>query len=598
MTLLLSCQSISKSVGARSLFKNLSFPIFQGDRLGLMGANGSGKSTLLKILAALDSADSGQVAAKKGVRIGYVAQREEFEDLPPKAILLSALQNVEMAEYEKEVIASKWLSKMGFTDQVGSASLLSGGWKKRLSLARELMVNPDLLLLDEPTNHLDLEGILWLEKFLAQEAPTYLLISHDRTFLQNTTNRLIELSSIYPEGFFSVHGEYHLFLERRAEFLEGQIKRERALASKARKESQWLRTSPKARTTKAQSRIDSANELLQELSLTQDRNRQRVTPIDFVASERETKKLLVGKNLSLTLGNKRLFSHLDLTLSPTSRIGLMGPNGSGKTSLLRLLNEEIRPDGGSLKRADQLKVVYFDQHRNKLDDRLSLKQALSPNGDYVCYRGSAIHINGWCKRFLFPPSALDMPIKELSGGERARIAIAHLMLQPADVLLLDEPTNDLDIPTLEMMEESLLEFTGAVVLITHDRSMLERLCRSVLVFGEERICEYADYRQWENSLCREPNTKRSSEGKERGQRAKRVKAITYAEKRELEQIEQTIVELEKRLEHYSQLLQELAQEPIKLQEICQASALAQLEIDRLYSRWEELDRKNSYESSP
>ena len=420
MTLFLNCQLLSKSFGNRDLFKDLSFSIFSGDRVGLIGPNGSGKSTLLKILCGIEKENSGTISAKRGLKVGYVPQICEFPDEKPENILLSAFaEDDERPLYEKELLVQTWMSKLGFTGQEESAMRLSGGWKKRLQLAKELMRSPDLLLLDEPTNHLDLEGILWLEKFLPREAPSYLLVSHDRYFLEHMVNRTIEINPVYPGGLFATDGTYDEFLKHKESFLQGQIEQERSIASKARKELDWLRQSPKARTSKSKSRVEDAHEILKELSNIKGRNRQQRAGIDFAASERETKKLLVAKNLSKEINGRTLFKNLEFTLSPGTRIGLMGPNGSGKTTLLRMLAGETVPDLGTIKRADHLQIVYFDQHRMQLPNHITLREALSPNGDFVTFRGQKIHVNGWCKRFLFSPEILDMPLDKLSGGEES-----------------------------------------------------------------------------------------------------------------------------------------------------------------------------------
>jgi ATP-binding cassette subfamily F protein uup len=592
MTLLFNCQSLSKSFTTRLLFRDLSISIFSGDRIGLIGPNGSGKSTLLKILAGIEKADEGVLSPRRNLRIGYVPQSCEFPDASPKSILIKALENdLETPDYEKERLAETWLSKLGFKGTEPSAKLLSGGWKKRLSIAQELISSPELLLLDEPTNHLDLEGILWLEKFLSQEAPSYLLVSHDRYFLQHATNRIIELDRAYPKGVFAIQGDYAEFLSLKEDFLAGQLSQERSLASKARRETEWLRHSPKARTSKSKSRVGQAHELLQGLSDVQERNRQKRTDIDFASTERETRKLLVAKNLSKEVGSRTLFRHLDFTLSPGTRIGLMGPNGSGKTTLLRLLAGEISPDQGTIKKADPLQIVYFDQHRSQLPDGISLRQALSPNGDFVLFRGQQVHVNGWCKRFLFSPDLLDMSISKLSGGERARISIAHLMLQPADLLLLDEPTNDLDIPTLETLEESLLDFPGAVVLITHDRCMLDRICNTLLTLGDpEKTTLYADYAQWEASL-KTPASQETPKEKKKESPAPKAK-LSYTEKKEYEQIEGKILKLEEEVRTLNDQLGEpdMAQNSPRLSEICTAIALAETQIEQLYLRWQHLDQ--------
>jgi len=590
MSLLFSCKSVSKSFGTRTLFKDLSLSIFLGDRIGLIGPNGSGKSTFLKIIAGLENATEGVLSPRRGLKVGYLPQSCEFPDRSPEQILIEAIKE-DLPDYEKERLAQTWLSKLGFTGQETSANLLSGGWKKRLGIAAELISSPDLILFDEPTNHLDLEGILWLEKFLSRECSTYLLVSHDRFFLQNTAQRIVEIDSAYPKGMFAIDGNYSYFLGKKEEFLLGQIQQERSLATKARRETEWLRQGAKARTTKSQSRIDEAHEILQEHSEIQSRNKSKRAKIDFAATERETRKLLTAKNLSKELGGKVLFRHLDFTLSPGTRIGLMGPNGSGKTTLLRLLAGEIEPDQGTIKKAEALQIVYFDQHRAQLPSHITLREALSPNGEYVSFRGQPVHVNGWCKRFLFSPDILDMQIGTLSGGERARISIAHLMLQPADLLLLDEPTNDLDIPTLETLEESLLEFPGAVVLITHDRCMLDRICNSLLAFGNpDETNLYVDYVQWEAAQQAPPPSKT----KEKKAEPPPVKGkLSYMEKKEFEEIEGKISQLEEEVRNLNHLLErpEIAENPQKLSEVCKEIGLAETQIEQLYIRWDELDKK-------
>lgn len=573
MTLLLSCQSVCKAYLTRLLFKNLSISIFLNDRIGLVGPNGAGKTTFLKILAGLEKPDEGILSPKKGLKIGYVPQVCEFPALPAEKILIDLIQE-DLPFYEKERLAQTFLSKLGFAENVRNASQLSGGWKKRLGFAAALINTPELIFYDEPTNHLDVEGILWLEKFLLRESPTYLLVSHDRYFLENVTNRVIEIDPVYPKGLFAIDGTYSHFLQKKEEFLSGQLQQERSMATKARRETEWLRQGVKARTTKSQSRIDAAEEILQEHIALRTRNRSKRAEIDFAATERETRKLLTGKNLSKSLGEKVLFQKLDLLLSPGTRIGLLGSNGSGKTTLLRILAGEILPDQGTIKRADELKTVYFDQMRSQLPLHLNLRDALSPKGDYVMFRGQEVHVNGWCKRFLFSPDLLDLPIGTLSGGERARISIAHLMLQPADVLLLDEPTNDLDIPTLETLEESLLEFPGAVVLITHDRCMIDRICNGFITLGEEE---------------KPPEKKKKEERREEKPKGK----LSYNEKKEFEAIEGKILKLEAEVKELNGLLEssEIAQDSKKLNEICQAIGLCENQIEQLYLRFQELDQK-------
>jgi ATP-binding cassette subfamily F protein uup len=598
---LLSCQGLSKSYGSRLLFKELSFGIFAGDKIGLIGPNGSGKSTLLKILSGLEIPDEGGVVRNRSLRMGYIPQETEFPDLPIQQIMLDALKD-ELhfsPEYKQAQIAIA-LSKIGFADIPSSvsAAALSGGWKKRLALAVELIRAPDLLLLDEPTNHLDLEGVVWLEKFLKNASFAYIIISHDRYFLENTTTRIMELDKSYPKGLFAAEGSYTTFLEKREEFLSGQLQQERSLNSKVRREVEWLKQNPKARTTKSQSRIQEAQRLIQELQEIKSRNLASKSQIDFSSSKKESQKLLVATNLTKSLGGRLLFAGIDLLLAPGVRLGVVGMNGSGKTTLLRLLAGELAPDKGTIKYAEGIKIVYFDQHRAQLPSDISLRRALSPEGDTVYYRGQMIHVNSWCRRFLFSPDRLDLPFGHLSGGEKARVHIARLMLQPADILLLDEPTNDLDIPTLEVLENSLLEFQGAIVLISHDRYMLDQISNVILGLGTKSDTElFADYRQWEQYQVQK-NQKEAAqekiEKKEMPRAIERSKKMSYSEKREWEQMESKILELEKEIEALQNQIHDplIANQPEKLQQVCLELNLKQQALEKLFQRWQELELKS------
>lgn len=610
MSLLINCHSISKSFGSRTLFQELSFGIFEGDRIGMIGPNGSGKSTLLKMLAKQEKPDDGTISSKRHLRVGYVPQDSILPNKPLMEILLNSFPDEDHSDpHLRETNVLILLSKLGFEDPEQNAQALSGGWKKRLDIAKELLKEPDLLLLDEPTNHLDLEGILWLEKFMKEQTCAYLIISHDRYFLEHITTRMMELNRSYPNGMLAIEGNYSNFLEKREEFLEGQVQYQKSLASKTRREEEWLLQNPKARTTKSRSRIQEAGRLIQELADVKSRNTQSVTTIDFSSSDRQSRKLIAVKNLAKTMGDKTLFSGVDFVLSPGTRLGLVGPNGSGKTTLFKLLAGELTADVGTIKYADDVRIVYFDQHRMKLPQDLSLRKALAKDSDTVNYRGQSIHVNSWCKRFLFSPDRLDLPLSKFSGGEKARVMIARLMLQPADVLLLDEPTNDLDIPTLEILEASLLEFPGAVVLITHDRYMLDQIANVVLGLGPTSDGSlYADYAQWEEAqknrlkaLSKALSAKPAPPAEKKKVESSAVaapaapvsvpKKLTFKDKYELEHMEENIHKLEKELELYHQKLADTAfsSDPVKVQEIYEKLNKAQAQVDLLYKRWQELE---------
>src|SRR5437899_1570540 len=392
--LLLSCESVSKTYGTRSLFDDLSLGLFEGDQAGLVGPNGSGKSTLLKILAGVTTPDGGARSLRGGVRLGYVPQDPVFaDDLTVAEVLTAALPDVDE------------------DDRPGRGA--------------------------------------------------------------------------------------------------------------------------KARSTKAKGRIKEAGRLIEELEDSRARGVTATAGIDFTASQRRTRRLLVARGLTKSLGGRQLVSHLDLVISPGTRVGLIGPNGSGKTTLLNLLAGELAPDAGEIERADGLRVVRFEQERGGLDPDQSLRRALAPEGDSVAWRGRSVHVASWAKRFLFRPEQLEVPVGRLSGGEQARILIARLMREPADLLILDEPTNDLDIPTLEVLEDSLAEFDGALVLVTHDRYMLERVSTVILALdGLGGATTFADYSQCEAARSTAAPTPRKTTEKPPERERARPRRLGYREQRE------------------------------------------------------------------
>ncbi len=489
-------KNLSKAFGANPLFQNVSFTVSEGDRIGLIGPNGSGKSTLLGILAGQIDPDSGEVAVRKRAKMSYVVQDSQFpEDSTVRSVIQAALKQT--PEDERAGRLAETLGRTGFEDFDAEASSLSGGWKKRLAIAEALVQAPDILLLDEPTNHLDLAGIEWLEELLESAQFASVVVSHDRYFLENFANATAELSRVYPDGILRVAGNYSTFLEKKEEFLHAQAKRQEALENRVHSEIEWLRRGAKARTRKSKARIGKANEMIGELADLNNRTRTATAQIDFSATDRRTKRLIELDHVGYEIADRTLFSDLEFIITAGMRVGLVGPNGSGKTTLLRLLRGELDPSTGTIKQADKLRVVYFDQNR-ELDQDVTLRRALAPEGDSVIYQDRLIHVASWAARFLFTSEQLNQPISRLSGGEKARVLIAQLMLQPADVLLLDEPTNDLDIPTLEILEESLLEFRGALVLVTHDRYLLDRVSNIVIgLDGQGAVAKFADYSQWE-----------------------------------------------------------------------------------------------------
>ncbi|MBZ5489645.1 MAG: ABC-F family ATP-binding cassette domain-containing protein [Acidobacteriia bacterium] len=598
---IINAQAIAKAYGASPLFEDISFTVSEGDRIGLIGPNGSGKSTLLGVLSGGIEPDSGVVAVRRHTRLSYVIQDSQFiAGETVRSVVMKALEHSAMAEAERAGCLFETLGRAGFEDFDAQASALSGGWRKRLAIAEALVQQPDVLLLDEPTNHLDLEGIEWLEELLRAESFACVVVSHDRYFLENVATETVELSRAYPGGLLRVPGNYSTFLIQKEAFLRAQEKHQEALENRVRTEIEWLRRGPKARATKAKARIDNANRLISELADLNTRTRTASAKIDFLATDRRTKRLVELDHVSYAIGGRTLFADLDFIFTAGKRVGLVGPNGSGKTTLLRLLRGEIQPNGGEIRRADFLRVVYFDQNR-VLDPDITLRRALAPDSDAVVYQDRVIHVASWAARFLFTGEQLNQPVGRLSGGERARVLIAQLMLQPADLLLLDEPTNDLDIPTLEILEESLLEYTGALVLVTHDRYMLDRVSTMVLgLDGRGGAESFADYLQWEEwqADSKQPAENDGSQAVAKTAKAPESSAkkkLSYLEAREFATIEQRIAQAEETLQQKRAAAEDpaIASDAQKLLSAHAEMEQAQKAVDELYSRWAELEAKQS-----
>ena len=614
---IISAQGLSKKYGSTPLFRDISFTVSSGECIGVIGPNGSGKSTLLEILAGRVKPDTGDVAVRKGTRLSCVTQISDFAAGDTVLSLVEkSMRDAGVPQSERPGRMAETLGRVGFTDRNMVAATLSGGWRKRLAIAQAMVQQPDVLLLDEPTNHLDLAGINWLEGLLRNTPFACVVVSHDRYFLENVASEVVELSKLYAEGLLRVEGNYSTFLEAKELYLHAQRKEQAALANRVHTEIEWLRRGPKARTTKSKARIGKAHELIGDLADMNARTRSTATRIDFSATNRQTKQLITLDGVTCELGGRTLFQDLNFAVTAGVRVGLVGPNGSGKTTLLRLLRGEMSPNSGNIQRAEPLRMVYFDQSR-QLDPDLILRRALAPDSDAVIYHGSVIHVAAWAARFLFDPEDLNQRVGKLSGGERARVLISQLMLQEADVLLLDEPTNDLDIPTLEILEESLLEFSGAIVLVTHDRYLLDRVSTIVLGLdgagGAQRFADYSQWDAWQKKQTarnksetteRRPSQNASGNGSKPSSAASNArpappsesatrKKLSYQEAREFANMEETIALAEAELSARRDALADpqLASDGQRLLETCAQMEQAQRTVDRLYARWAELAAK-------
>src|SRR6185437_7259984 len=586
---ILIAQNISKRFGAIPLFENISFTVHDGERIGLIGPNGAGKSTLLSLLGNEQQPDSGEISIRKRARVAYVHQISDFAPgLTVRQVVEAALERAAIPFEAREQRLRETLGRAGFAEVESAgnpgmgreAPTLSGGWRKRLAIAEALVAQPDVLLLDEPTNHLDLEGIEWLEGLLRAANFAFVVVSHDRYFLENVAGEVVELNRMYSAGLLSVKGGYSKFLEDRAAYVEWQQRAQESLRNRVRVEMEWLRRGPKARTTKSKARIDNAKALISDLSEIESRTRITTAGIGFDSTGRQTKRLVEVKNATVTLGNREILRNVNVTLTSGLKLGLAGSNGSGKTTLLRTITGELPLSAGEIRRASALRIVYFSQLR-ELDTSLTLRRALAPDSDSVIYQDRVIHVAGYASRFLFTGEQLNQPVDRLSGGERARVLIARLMLQPADVLILDEPTNDLDIPTLELLEESLLEFAGALILVTHDRYLLDRITNAVLGLDEMgNSALFADYRQWEDWHAQQIRIRDGISAQQAEQSSPVVpaapprKKLSYLEQREYDTIEARVEEADARLRAAEHRVEapEIATDPEAL-----TAALAEIE---------------------
>lgn len=603
---ILNAQSISKRFGSTSLFENIRFAVHDGDRMGLIGPNGAGKSTLLAILGGEQEPDAGVVAFRKRARIGYVHQISGFaSNVTVRGVVESAMARAAVPQGEREQRLRETLGRANFTEDDSSsaafsaeAASLSGGWRKRLAIVEALVADPEVLLLDEPTNHLDLEGIEWLEGLLSSATFAYVVVSHDRRFLENSASTIVELNRIYPDGLLRVKGSYSKFLEDREIWLEQEQRAQESLRNRVRTEVEWLRRGPKARTTKSKARIDNANALIAQLQDSEARSSSATAGIAFDATQRQTKRLIEMENVAVTLGEREILHGVTVSLTAGQKLGLVGPNGSGKTTLLRAMTGELPVSAGEVRRAPALRIVYFSQLR-ELDTSLTLRRTLAPDSDSVVYQDRVVHVASYAARFLFTGEQLNQPVERLSGGERARVLIARLMLQPADVLILDEPTNDLDIPTLEILEAALLEFRGALVLVTHDRYLLDRITNVVLgLDGRGNAVPFADYIQWEEWRAQadaaqalpiadtRPAVQTAAPPPQR-------KRLSYMDQREFDTIEARIAIAD---EHLARARARMEEPAVTINAAALSEALAvldaaQTEHDALYERWLELAEK-------
>lgn len=625
---IIDAKDLGKAYGARSLLSGVNLTIQAGERVGVVGLNGAGKSTLARILAGLEAPDLGSVARQRGATVQYLAQAPVFEGDPTAEDCVTAglgdwhraaQRHAELSRrlatearpelLEEQSRAAEDVERLGGWDQQhrvrtllgqlgvqrtsAPLSTLSGGEQRRVALAQVLVAAPSLAILDEPTNHLDAETIEWLEQYLLNEyTGALLLVTHDRYLLNRVATRTLEVS----EGqVYSYDGGYELYLEQKAERLAHIERTEKNRQNFLRTELEWLRRQPKARSTKQKARIERAEHALGTRAPKAEKS------FSFeVDVARQGKRLLELSDLTLAIEGKVLVSALDLIVAQGERIGIIGRNGTGKTTLLRAIVGQLAPASGRVVLGQTTRIAYFDQERSDLDPNKSVFDNVVGDQPQIEFGGQAIEPYAYLERFGFGSKDYRQKVGSLSGGERARVALARLLRRPANLIILDEPTNDLDVASLGALEDLLVEFSVSALCVTHDRWFLDRVASSILAFeGEGKVVRYAgnyqalsEQRQPAAKLLDETSRVTQSEARER----KKKKGLTWAETRELEGLLDRIEQAESEVARLSEMLaapETYQRSAADIVALGAALDSARATVDQLTTRWEELETKRS-----
>ena len=596
----INMQSVGMTFGSTRLFEGLNLNIEQGEKVALVGRNGSGKSTLLKLIAGKFRPDYGTVAIQKGIRSAYLDQIVPGE-IPGTVleVVKGELNRVKDAleiegGWELHQQAEKVISQLGL-DANGVFNTLSAGLKRKVLLAKALIGEPDILLLDEPTNHMDIDSIKRLEEILLRFTGALILVTHDRMFLQRIATRIVEIDR---GRLFDQSCDYETFLERRAAFRENEETRNALFDRKLKKEEQWVRGGIKARRTRNEGRV---RELLKMREIRRER-RERPETIKIAAQQakRSGKLVVEAEDVNFSYGNLPVISNLSTVIMKGDRVGILGPNGSGKTTLLRLLLGELQTDSGNIRLGTNLQISYFDQLREQLEENKTVQENVAEdNQDIVIINGKQRHIIGYLQEFLFSPYQARSYVSKLSGGERNRLLLAKLFVRPSNILVLDEPTNDLDVETLEILEDYLMNYTGTILLVSHDRAFINNVVTSTLVFeGYGTVKEYVG--GYDDCLCQRLVEAKSNKASKDAApiRAARQKAkFGFRQKKDLEELPHTIQALEAEQEElYKAMADPDLYKNDKSGIVSKKERLEELKklLAESYTRWEELeDLKNA-----
>ena len=550
---LLQLRQITLKYSSAPLLDQIDFQVDAGERICLLGRNGAGKTSLMRIITGEETPNEGELILPSESKVTRLIQ--EIPDDITGTVMEVLHSGLRPDRHEEE-----WQTDVRLEDLMAEMHLpaghefseLSGGLKRRVLLARALAGQPDILLLDEPTNHLDLDSILWLERFLLESKMTLFFVTHDRAFLRKLATRIVELDRGQLTSWAC---DYDTYLERKAANLEAEEKQWAAFDKKLAQEEVWLRQGVKARRTRNEGRVRALQKMRAERS--ERRQREGTARIEIQAGSMSAKKLTEAKDISFDYGIAPIVRDFTTTIWRGDKIGIIGPNGGGKTTLLKLLLGQLAPQSGTVKLGTNLQVVYLDQLRGQIDNAKTVAQNVAGDAETVTFQGRPRHIHSYLQDFLFRADRIRMPAKMLSGGERNRLLLARLFLQPANVLVMDEPTNDLDAETLELLEEILLEYTGTLLLVSHDRAFLDNVVTSTLVFeGDGRITEYTGgYEDWIRQRAALPVAAQFSPGP-RPQRSPRPRLrlpgkawkFLKREQRELEELPAQIEKMEAELQ--------------------------------------------------
>lgn len=591
---ILNAEKISKTYGEKVLFDKVVLGVNKGDKIGVIGVNGTGKSTFLKIIAGIEEPDAGEIVSGRGVTVSYLAQAPQFN--PGDTIVGYVIKDKNNAS---EAEAKTILTKLGITDFDAAINTLSGGQRKRIALARTLVSPAEVLILDEPTNHLDSDMVIWLEEYIKKFKGELIMVTHDRYFLDNVTNRIVELDGGKLYGYDT---NYSGFLELKTQREEMERATEAKRANILRRELEWIRRGCQARSTKQQARIDRYEDMKEASRQARASFENKALEMNSV-STRLGKKTIELSDICKSFGEKKVIDDFTYIFLRDDRIGIIGKNGCGKSTLMKIITGNLKPDSGSVEIGDTVRIGYFMQENEPLDEKMTVLEFVRSIGEYVTTATGKATASQMCEKFLFGPKSQWTPISKLSGGEKRRLYLLSVLMSAPNVLILDEPTNDLDIETLEILEDYLDGFAGIVIVVSHDRYFLDRTVDRIFSFeGGGRLKQYeggfSDYyekKQTENGITSDGavqsvkeavsgDTTSAKPKKYYKERENKLK-FTYAEQKEYDTIDDDIASLESKIEELDGEIAGAATQYSRLNELMQEKADVEAQLEHKMDRW-------------